>query len=39
MLSQGHDETTSIRHYGGLQFTKDDKDAMVEWTNGWSEAR
>ena len=39
MLSQGHDETTSIRHYAGLPFTKADKDAMIEWTAGWSEAR
>ena len=39
MLSQGHDETTSIRHYAGLPFTHADKDAMIEWTAGWSEAR
>ena len=30
MLSQGHGEATSIRHYAGLPFTKTDKDAVIE---------
>ena len=39
VLSMGHDEVTSVRHYAGLPFTKADKDAMLEWTSGWAEAR
>jgi len=39
VLSMGHDEVTSIRHYAGLPFAKADKEAMVEWTSGWAEAR
>ena len=39
VLSMGHDEVTSVRHYAGLPFTKADKEAMVEWTSGWAEAR
>ena len=39
VLSMGHDEDTSIRHYAGLPFTKADKEGMMEWTSGWAEAR
>jgi len=39
VLSMGHNEVTSIRHYAGLPFTKADKEGMLEWTSGWAEAR
>jgi len=36
VLSMGHDEVTSIRHYAGLPFTRLDKEAMLEYVGGWA---
>lgn len=33
--SQGHQESTSLRHYIGLGFYEDDKKAMLKYVGGW----
>ena len=36
-LSQGHDELTSLRHYANLPFTKDEKEHIKKFTEGWGD--
>ena len=34
-LSQGHTETTALRHYFNISFTTAEKEAIKEQTKGW----
>ena len=34
-LSQGHSQLTSLRHYQNLPFSKQDKEEMREFVDGW----
>jgi len=37
MMSQGHSEITSFRHYMNLGFKKSDAQLMRKWTSGWDD--
>ncbi len=35
-LSQGHTETTALRHYFNISFTPAERQALKEETRGWA---
>lgn len=37
-LSQGHSELTSLRHYANLPFSKEEKEKIKKYTDGWEGA-
>lgn len=36
-LSQGHTESTALRHYMNLSFTRDEKQSILSEVTGWGE--